>query len=225
MAQPKPTGFGEDYYVESQKQKAEEDFKTQANDRIQKLEFAIDEINTDLTQAFAIQSSDKTEIAIKFENLMQSTISNLKDFRREFGELTSLIQKQGEKITQLQDRQRQLVDESRLNEKFSHLNREVLRLLSEQDVMRHEFNGMIQRLGMDISTRMKAQKEEILAVPSQLPGLKQEIDSNIALVEINCQNAVLRSGNNEKQLMLVERKIDNLYQLVKQLQIANQEAK
>lgn len=225
MAQPKALGLDGDFYEEAQKLKADEDFKTQANDRIQKLEFALDEINTDLSQAFAIQSSNKTEMLIKFENLMQSTISSLKDFRREFGDLTTMVQKHGDKICKLHDRQIQLIDEERLNEKISHLNTETIKLLAVQDAMRHDFNEAIQRLSADFSARMKAVKEEILAIPSDLPTLKKEIDSNIALVEINCQNAVLRSGNNEKQLMLVERKIDNLYQLVKQLQIANQEAK
>jgi len=83
----------------------------------------------------------------------------------------------------------------------------------------------LNRFTQEVDNNLKVNKEEILSIPSELPHLKKMLDQRIELVELNGQNAVLRSSNNERQILLVERKIENIYQLVKKLDITNQESR
>lgn len=225
MGQSKPMGIENDQYVEAQKIKAENDFRNTTNQRIQNLEFTIDMINKSIATAVASQESSKKHYEISLTNFMESTLGALKEFRHTVEEVTTVLQKHGEKLTALHNNQIQLIDRHEWNEKISLLKRMMEELHLEDNSVRSECNHLIQRVGVEFDSRIKHLKEEILAKPSGVPDLKRETDEKIQLVELNGQNAVLRSSNNEKQIMLLERKIDNLYQLVKRLEIANEAAK
>lgn len=111
---------------------------------------------------------------------------------------------------------------------FERINRILCermdRLEKDRGVIRKEVNEQIERRYADFQTKLEANKQEIISRPSEIPDLRRLIDQKIELIELNGQNAVLRSANNEKQIMLVERKIENIYQLIKRIDINKQEA-
>lgn len=212
-------------FHEAQQMKAEEDFKYHTNQRIQNLQFAIDMINKSLASCVAAQGSDKNCVDTQIAEVMNATMSSLKEFRQELGDMATQMTNTNNWIRQVRSEIEDCVETSHFNEKISHLHDCIKKLHSEKDSMRKEFNGLIDRLKSDFENRLKAQKEEILAMPSEVPNLRKLMDQKIELVELNGQNAVLRSSNNEKQIMLVERKIENLYQLIKKLDLNIQEDK
>lgn len=223
-AQSKPMGLQKKEYHEAQLLKAEEDFKYHTNQRIQNLQFAVDMINKSLATYIAAQGSDKNCVDTQISQVMDATMSSLKEFRQELGDMGTQLTNTNNWIRQARSEIEECVETSNFNEKISHLHDCIKRLHTEKDSMRKEFNGLIDRLKLDFDNKLKAQKEEILAIPSDVPNLRKVMDQKIELVELNGQNAVLRSSNNEKQIMLVERKIDNIYQLIKKLELTNQEA-
>ena len=89
--------------------------------------------------------------------------------------------------------------------------------------MHREYNGLIDRFKLDVTNQIKSLREELISRPTGLPELQKLLESKIELVELNGQNAVLRSSNNEKQILLIERKIENIYQLIKRLDLNKQE--
>lgn len=212
-------------FHEAQQMKAEEDFKYHTNQRIQNLQFAIDMINKSLASCVAAQGSDKNCVDTQIAEVMNATMSSLKEFRQELGDMATQMTNTNNWIRQVRSEIEGCVETSTFNEKISHLHDCIKKLHSEKDSMRKEFNGLIDRLKSDFENRLKAQKEEILAMPSEVPNLRKLMDQKIELVELNGQNAVLRSSNNEKQIMLVERKIENLYQLIKKFDLNIKEDK
>lgn len=225
MGLSKPMGIPNKEYYEAQQIKAEEDFKYHTNQRIQNLQFAIDMINKSLALFVAAQDSDKNCVDTQIAKVMETTMSSLKEFRQELGDMATQMTNTNNWIRQIRSEIEGCVKTSQFNEKISHLHDCINRLNSEKDAMRKEFNGLIDRLKLDFENRLKAQKEEILAIPSEIPDLKKLMDQKLELVELNGQNGVLRSSNNERQIMLLERKIENIYQLFKQLDINKQESK
>lgn len=224
METPKPMGMQKKDYHEAQQLKAEEDFKYHTNQRIQNLQFAIDMINKSLAQSIADQGSLEVDCSTQMKEVMSATMNSLKDFRQELGDISSQLKNSNDWIKQIRSDVEECVETSDFNEKISHMHDAIKRLHIEKDAMRKEFNGLLNRQNVEFEAKLKSLKEDILAIPSEIPNIRKVFDQKIELVELNGQNAVLRSSNNEKQIMLVERKIDNLYQLIKRLEIANQES-
>lgn len=225
MAQSKTTGMDKERYKELQAMKDQEDFRYQTTQGLQNLRFDMERQQERLAKLMAERGSDKKDMDIQLQHIMEACMSSLKEFRQDLGDINTQLTNTNNWIKQVRSELEECVETSNFNEKISHLHDCIKRLHTEKDSMRKEFNGLIDRLKLDFENRLKAQKEEILAIPSEVPNLRKVMDQKIELVELNGQNAVLRSSNNEKQIMLVERKIDNIYQLIKKLEIANEESK
>lgn len=225
MAQSKTTGIDKERYKELQALKDQEDFRYQTTQGLQNLKFDLERQQERLAKIMAERGSDKKDTDIQLQHIMEACMSSLKEFRQDLGDINTQLTNTNNWIKQVRTEIEDCVETSNFNEKISHLHDCIKRLHTEKDSMRKEFNGLIDRLKLDFESRLKTQKEEILAIPSEVPNLRKVMDQKIELVELNGQNAVLRSSNNEKQIMLVERKIDNIYQLIKKLEIANEESK
>lgn len=222
MATSKPMGMQKRDYQQVQQLKAEETFKFDTNQRLQNLQFAMDKLSGALSEAVANQGSDKKDCDIEIENVMQSCMSSLKEFRGELNQMFNDINNVKSWVKQTRSEVEDCVETSNFNEKISHLHDCIKKLHTEKDSMRKEFNGLLDRQKCDFEAKLKALKEEILAIPSEVPNLRKVVDQKIELVELNGQNAVLRSSNNENKIMLVERKIENIYQLIKKIEITMQ---
>lgn len=221
----KPMGIQKREYHEAQQLKAEVDFKYQTNQRIQNLQFAMDSLSKSLEESIADQGSLEVSCNTQISEVMNATMSSLKEFRQELGNIFTELENNKLWMKQVRAEIEDCVRISAFNEKIAHLHECIKILRMEKDSMRKEFNSLMDRLKLDFESKIKAQKEEILAIPSEIPDLRKLMDQKIELVELNGQNAVLRSSNNERQIMFVERKIENIYQLLKQLDINKQESK
>lgn len=212
-------------YQEIQAIKAEEEFKFSTNQRIQNLQTAIDKTNNLLASTIAVQGSNKQDCDLQVDEVMRSCMASLKEFRRILDDFELMIQANKNLVNQVMAQQKLMVEQDVFNEKISRLEQEVQQLRREKESFKRDAKDQNHRLIGDFSSQLKAMKEEILNIPSEIPAMKKLFDQKFEIVELNGQNAVLRSSNNEKQIMLVERKIDNIYQLIKKIELSMQEAK
>ncbi len=224
-AESKPVGIQKEKYMEAQRLKAEEDFKYSTSQELQTLRVKMAGLQEDITRLEGEKGSDKKAMEIQLDQVMEACMSSLKEFRQELGDRDTNITHANNLIKKLSSAVEESVHTSTFNEKFSRLEEVISKLHRERESMKQDSKAAIERLRVELDSKLKTQKEEILAIPSEVPHLKKLMDQKLELVELNGQNAVLRSSNNERQIMLVERKIENIYQLVKQLDISKQEAR
>ena len=217
------TGIDKQRYQELQALKDEESFKYSTSQTLQNLKFDIDRIDEGLTRVMANRGSDKKDMDIQLQHVMEACMSSLKEFRQELGDMSTTLENYRSWMKQIRSEIEECVDTKTFNEKISRLEDSILQLRRERESVRNDFKALIDRLTADFENKLKAQKEEILAIPSEVPNLRKVMDQKLELVELNGQNSVLRSANNEKQIMLVERKIENIYQLIKKFELAKQE--
>ena len=222
MASFKPMGMERNVYIDSQKGKEVEEFKFSTNQRIQNLQFAIDSINKMLSDSIANHGSEKKDIEIQISLFKDSIISSLKEFKNTIIQLEKMTEANKSLTAELLKVQMLYVPKSDLDEKISHLNESILKLHSEKVSMRKEFNELIERLKMEVEIKVKISKKEILETPTDLPKVKILLDQNIELSETYYKSCAERFAKDEQKILMLEKKILNIYELMKEFKISNQ---
>lgn len=78
----------------------------------------------------------------------------------------------------------------------------------------------IEKVKDQVVNYMDATKIEMIGAPSSLESVKKEILGKLTMTSLDGSNAALRSSNNEAQIRLLEKKLENLAILVKKNEIA-----
>lgn len=214
----KPKGISKEEYAKYHAGKSDEDFKY---DTIQMLNFLKDshrKLDNKIDKTDGLVESNRVEVGIEINEVMQSTMNSLKEFRSTLGDIKTGFDKDKETMRGFENKLSLCVTISDYKETIADLYKITEKLHSKNASMVKEYNDLIERLKVDFKTSLNQMKEDILSRPSEIPELRKLIDQKIELVELNGQNAVLRSSNNENKIMLLERKIENLYQLIKKLE-------
>ncbi len=216
-------GLSKEEYQRRQEQCEAEKFTVQTNKRLQDIELSLREHEKQLNTHQAFQGEIKSDVSSQINEIITLTMGSLKEFRQAIGDFDTHMKKQDAKLQAMKEQQDLLASEEDVGIWNSSLWEAIKDIHSKIDLIRKENNGLIDRLKIDLFNQIKSLREELIARPTGLPELQRLLESKIELVELNGQNAVLRSSNNEKQLLLVDRKIDNIYQLIKKLELSKQE--
>lgn len=219
----KPSGISKQEYQRRQEKCEEEKFTNQTNRRLQDIELSLLEHEKQLNIHRAFHGGIRSDVNREISEIMNASMTSLKEFRQEIGDFKTHMKNQDEKLQDLKEDQDIFVQVEEFKSSLKMLDDLLKDLRKTQKAMHTEFNGLIDRLKQDFTSQIKALKEELIARPTGISELQRLLESKIELVELNGQNSVLRSANNEKQLLLVERKIDNIYQLIKKIELSNQE--
>ena len=193
--------------VKSLKQGVEEQFAA-SSDSVQK----IVQQHSDL-KASTLPSSEFTSHIKSQSDRFNEIHSSLSDIRREISkvraekdQLESVInsQKNGQKI-----------HESKLGSLESSLSQQTSSLSSKiadvHQVVENKVQNVIQKMQQSVDSA----KTELLGSPSSLQGAKNELMQKMEAVELDAANALLRSKNSEQKCSVLDRKIDNIYLLLK----------
>ena len=86
-------------------------------------------------------------------------------------------------------------------------------------IQRQEFLALNAKTSHDFNVKLAALRKEFLEKPSEIEDLKTSFKDQLELVSLNGTNSQLRSSNNEKHVQLIDKKIENIYQLIKQLEL------
>lgn len=225
MAQSKPMGIPKQEYENAQQLKADHDFKYQTNQTIQFIQISIQNLNGMFSEVIAKLGDHKSNVHTKIREMEELIAGTVKIVTRYLDEFKKLVESNKECIKEIMVQQDDYVLRYEMVEKISMINEEIESIREHRENIQRDFKHLIDRCSQQVDAKLVAQKEEILSKPSEVIPIIKELNQKIDLVELNGQNALLRSSNNEKQIMLVERKIENLYQLLKKLDISIQESK
>lgn len=78
-----------------------------------------------------------------------------------------------------------------------------------------EWNGHLATQGQVFDRKLKEMEERILSRPSEVAELRREIKTQIELTTLNGQNSVLRCANNEKMIHILEKRLEQVFLLLK----------
>lgn len=215
-------GMSKEEYQRRQEQCEQEKFIVETNKRLQNIELSLARLQKEIQSFEAERGSLESSCNSQINEIMNSTMSSLKEFRQTIGDYKTYIENQNVKLTAMQHSLDLYVkqEEFKEYEDYSFKIHESIKFTIRK--FREEYNGLLERQKIDFSNQLKELKEELLSRPTGVPELQKLLESKIELVELNGQNAVLRSSNNEKQILLVERKIDNIYQLIKKIELSKE---
>ncbi len=217
-------GIDKEKYKAAQEIKSEEDFKSITFQKLQGLQFAIEELNNSILQVESSQGSNFKSCEIEIHHVMDLCVNSLKEFRSAIDSCEKTANYSMDLVKTLNVACDDYVKTERLDHEIYLLKEEIKALRNEKVSMRKDFDSALHRMYADFESRLAATKQEILLQPSEVPSLKLLIQKELEAVELNGQNSALRSSNNEKQIMLVERKIENIYQLIKKMDMKQQES-
>lgn len=220
MVLPKPTGISKQQFDEKQAMKEEADFRYDVNQSLQSHRFAIDTLNAVVVENVELLKSLKSEYFSNFQQLFRNVKEDLEKFRQQIGDFRDEIKEMHLLHESFQD---DLATKATMQSvlTFDHDICQKLRAI-DKDIsnIREEMNTWSYTLRMQSEHNMAKLKQDILSQPSELPAFHKVVDQKLELCDLNGQNSLIRSANNERQLQLVERKIENIYQLIKEIKLS-----
>lgn len=208
-----------------QDEKNQQDFIYATNQKLQNLQFAIDQLSSGLADHIAKKTTELKQNDINFNNLNEFICKSIKDFKKSIEEnsqyCTANLYEMKAYIQQLKDNYMQY-DHFQAYAKDQH---DMIKQVSE-DLMRFrkEILETIQRQTYDFDLKLAALRAEFINKPSDTEVLRKEFDDKLELVALNGTNSVIRSSNNEKQLHLIEKKIEAINLNIKRLDLERTES-
>lgn len=216
--------MGRGYTPEQQKmqdQKNESDFRFQTNQKLQNLQFHIDMINKCIAGYVATQGSKHVEQDRKTDELETSCSSKFKEFRVVLDRFESEIKEHSDSMNESIDYVKRLyITRHEYEGEIATLKAQIAALRKEHYQFCQQVSQDIQRNTSDITQKLQLFIQEIQSKPSPIPELKKQLEDKLEMVALNGTNSVLRSTNNEKQIALIEKKIEQVFLLIKQMELS-----
>lgn len=219
------SGISNEEYQNHQEKKALDDFINTTNQRLQNLGFSIDQINKSINDLYAKCGSQRVESHIEFTKMMETCVKNMKDFKKIMDDFDKEVKKLSKMSGDyLQAESNNLTLLHGLYDESAYSKKEIEILKRNYEDIRRENHEIITRQSQEFNTKLKNLKDFISTIPSEIPEMRKVIDEKIQISELNGQNAILRTSNNERQIMLIEKKIENLYQQIKSVELTMRES-
>ena len=218
MAQPK--GMSKETYDKLQAVKEDSDFKVNTDLALQSIKFAIETLTKSLQDAHAKIDFIKADMTSKSYDLVRNVSDNLGGQMQTLGDFRDAITDLKNQVASLTE---DVNDKMQAKAFFSlqdSMQHRIAMFKQELESLRHQNSQNMYDTLQKAVEKINAAKEEIINMPSQLPEFEHMIDQKIQMCELNGQNALIRSSNNERQLHLIERKIENIYQMIKEIKLS-----
>lgn len=220
-----PKGIDIGTYKQVQEKRAGEDFKYSTAQSLNSIKDDVTHLQSDLLDVKHELSSDIKECHIEIQNMQKDMLEKLKSFKEQVDAVNKSHELVRDEIKTLRQVLDNKIDEDDFENSCIAIDSSVDVVKKDQEKVREEFNSLLERQTITFDAKLKQQKDDIISRPSDVPDLKHLMNQKLELVELNGQNAVLRSSNNERQLQLFERKLDQIYQQMKNLDLKIQESK
>lgn len=206
-----------------QQTKNENDFKTEVVLRFQKLENFIQAMQKDVEYVNALHQEHQVDSIHVAHEISDNCMSSLKELRLVMDD----IQKQNKILSDQYNSILSFISSNYLSrsdyakDRMAEQDR-VAKLKMDIGVHRNEFQAALSLYRHELDAKLADFLQKQASKADPIPELRQIFEERIELVSLNGQNSVLRSTNNEKHIHLVEKKIENIYQLIKQIQLDKQ---
>lgn len=203
-----------------QDKKIDEDFRYECNQRLQNHDFAFSDIDQQMKALRADIESKAVDMARSNSLEREKVLDLLKGFRTRLDDQDHLIRQFENVSTRVESAfNANAVMRSEFDhkiEKFASLVDEALKICSKLQI---DLMNRMDALEGQCVALIKQYRDEVFAKPTGIPELRKEFDDKLEIVSLNGQNSQLRSSNNERELHLIQKKIENIYQLIKQIEL------
>lgn len=206
-----------------QEQKNDQDYKTEVIQRFQKLEYFCKSLESDIDKLAALHQEQQVDSIHTLHEISDNCMSSLKELRLVMDD----VQKQNKILSDQYHSILNYVNNhyvTKLNHSKDYVDSvdSIVKMKQEIANHRNEMIAMTAKYKNELETKFADFLQKQASKPDPIPELRQVFEERIELVSLNGQNSVLRSTNNEKHIHLVEKKIENIYQLIKQIQLDKQ---
>lgn len=142
----------------------------------------------------------------KLSHDLDKVCANLKKFDSDLSVLNGKLSTQNSSLQSFSE-------EIGVSKKASQKNQEEseYKIGRLEDYLKHQVKSLEEALNKKVN--------DFISRPSELKGIRDELLNKIANSSMDSQNANLRSTNTDKQLQLQERKIENIYLLLKKYEL------
>lgn len=211
-----PQGMSKEEYIQRQKEKAKLDESVYLNESIntlkadiQKLTSGIDEINANLESFKSYFSSHLNELEVRVNYSDHDIKGKIGDFSLLLdAHLAShrVLKEKSEAICDLYfGQEEELI---RLNQSIKDVNEKFEKYRSIKEVERTQDVKVSDK-------KLECMANEIISRPTGFDELRKEIQDEIRLITLNGQNSILRCSNAEKEIHILEKRIEQIFLLLK----------
>jgi len=218
-----PRGIPKEEFSRIQELKAEDDFKIDTAYQIGEIKICLSVLQESLSKAQGVISSNKAQIESQLSEILDGAMAAIKEVKKDLHAISNEIGLNRVRMSEIDYKLDSCAKEEDLRETIAGLHECIENFSFEREQIRADFQRYVNTLRSQYDTKLDDFKSEIMNIPSEIPEMTRLIDEKVQLVELNGQNSILRSANNEKQIMLLERKIENLSQVVKKIELTKQE--
>lgn len=202
--------------------KEEADFKFNTNQSLQNLKFAVETLSSALKEACENIIALKSDVTAKSYDLARNVSDNLSGQMQTLGDFRDVIKDIKIKVAYLEDEVDHTASSKDLNALKEEMYLQCRMIRQEIDMLKGKVYQDIYTEISKVHEKIQSAKDEIINMPSQLPEFEHMIDEKIQICDLNGQNALLRSANNERHVQLIDKKIENLYQLIKEIKLSKE---
>lgn len=203
-----------------QEQKNENDFKTDVYQRFQKLEYFCKSLEADMDHLAALHQEHQVESIHAIHDFSDNMLDSIKGFRKTLDEVQNEIKTLSDKnISIIKYVESNYVPQTDYTKDYIADIDTHVKLKAEIANNRNEMVALLAKQKNEFESKIAEILQKQTSKSDPIPELKQYFEEKLELVTLNGQNSVLRSTNNEKHLHLIDKKLENIYQLIKQLQL------
>ncbi len=206
-----------------QLRKEEMDFRYNTNITIQEMVKSIDALKEIVNEYIAKHGVHKVETKLEVDKISDSVKTAQKSNNEALDLQFQILQQSSANICI------KTADFGRLRERLQKLETEIPKMQKETIVMqeelkvfKEEITNLVRSMSSEYERKIEAFKKEILSRPSEIAGLKKDLEEQINIVSLNGTNSMIRSTNNEKQLYLIEKKIEMINLILKKQELDRQ---
>lgn len=168
----------------------------------------------------SIVESNQVQSGIKQELLGAKVQSDIVGFKTALSSMSAKMDGQLQSFsTILDDWAGRTVSNDVFRSSITELNSRISSMEQSQSEFKDEINRLINQFASRCDLKIQQLADEIANKPSEIPAVKDELNTRIDVVSMDSSNAILRSSNCEKHLQLIEKKIENLYLLIKKFDL------
>lgn len=209
-------------YKSAQEKINENNSNNNANFRIIALEDSLKSAFERINSLEEKQGELKMEHHLEITKVMDDCKESLKGFGKTIDDLQIKMNSLVNNMACVESDLREFALSQDVNKLFLSLELKVDGLSNDHNNSLADLRNELGRHNSCCQVLIQQFKDDVLSIPSEIPELKNLIDKKLELVELNGQNSILRSTNNERHIHLLEKKIENLYQLIKKFDLDNQ---
>jgi len=213
-------GISKDEYRAKQTEKAKDDQSEYFNESINKLSNSIDTLRQNIEDLRATTgtflshvSSELKEFKIQLDYVSHETKGRLGDVCLELEGHKGRYKILEENFQSIKDLAETCDRET------SYLWHEVSRLETEAESCASADSAYREDQNQKFDQKLKQQLDFILSRPTGVPELRKDLEAQIELNTVNGQNSILRSSNCEKDILLINKKIEQIFLLLKRHQL------